>query len=69
MLLHDLEDPYHLASLAGCNPSSRRLLEQLSNNLIVPDAPNSTPSLRPRLVVWVDDFATFAYQSESTNFD
>ena len=69
MLCHDLEDPYRLASLAGCIPSSQRLLEQLSNNLVVPDAPNPTPSLRPRLVVWVDDFATFAYQSELANVD
>ena len=69
MQLHDLEDPYHLASLAGCNPSSQRLLEQLSNNLFVPDAPNPTPSLRPRLVVWVDDFAIFAYHSDFINVD
>ena len=69
MLCHDLEDPYHLASLAGYNPSSQRLLEHLSNNLVVPDAPNPTPSRRPRLVVWVDDFATFAYHSELANVD
>ena len=69
MLIYDLEDSYHLASLAGCNPSSQRLLEQLSNNLIVPDALNSTPLRRPRLVVWVDDFAIFAYQSDASNID
>ena len=69
MLCYDLEDPYHLASLAGCNPSSRRLLEQLPNHLIVPDAPSSTPPSRPRLVVWVDDFATFAYYAELANVD
>ena len=69
MLLHDAEDAYHLVSLAGCQPSSQHLLEQLSNRRILPDSTDSTPSSSPRLVIWVDDFATFAYQSDFTTVD
>ena len=69
MFLHDVEDAYHLVSLAGCQSSSQHLLDRLSNRLNIPDSTDSTPSSRPRLVVWVDDFAIFAYQTEFTIVD